>query len=388
MTIAISRLLAKQPFFAVLLFEVLKIRETEDEVPTAATNGKEIIVNTPWFAKLTPDQRIFLLAHEVMHVVLNHLSRAHLYEKQGFGPDLQLFDKLKANVAMDLIINDWLSKMKVGTLPPGGLHPAMPEFSQHNISMADIWDEVYTRITVPPRQGNQGAQGTGFDDHEFNPGPGGHHAEADIRAAVVAAHEAAKAQGKGNTHLDRMVGKLVEKQVDWRTELRMEISMKAGRDDETWARPNRKRLALAPNLYLPGRSSNQAGIVAAYTDSSGSVSPKEFNACFGEIASIYEDTNPEELWIGDCSDEASDPELVDSASDITDYKNKKGGGTHMPAIFDKLNAYGITPEVCVVLTDGYTDWGTAPGYPVVWVITTRNLVAPYGKSIFLDLGHG
>ena len=75
---AISRLVVKQPFFAVILLDLLTIVET-DSVQTAATNAKQLFVNPEFFKKLTLDERVFVLCHEVMHVILEHCQLNYLY---------------------------------------------------------------------------------------------------------------------------------------------------------------------------------------------------------------------------------------------------------------------------------------------------------------------
>ena len=58
----------------------------------------------------------------------------------------------------------------------------------------------------------------------------------------------------------------------------------------------------------------------------------------------------------------------------------------MPAIFEKLKEhYEISPDVLVILTDGYTDFGDQPPYDVIWVMTT-DVVAPFGVSLHIKIG--
>jgi len=56
----------------------------------------------------------------------------------------------------------------------------------------------------------------------------------------------------------------------------------------------------------------------------------------------------------------------------------------MPAIYKTLAEEDITPDVLIILTDGYTRWDVAPPYPVV-VVSTTNKVCPYGETIRLDI---
>ena len=69
---------------------------------------------------------------------------------------------------------------------------------------------------------------------------------------------------------------------------------------------------------------------------------------------------------------------------MLDYKPEGGGGTHMPAIFDRLNEVNERPDALIILTDGYTDYGDAPGYPVIWVCTSDR-VADHGETIHIKI---
>ena len=73
-TRARSQLLLKQPFFGTLCLR-LKPIETED-IPTAGTDGKRLLYNPKFFLNMSDQQRVGLLAHEVMPVSYTHL-RAH-----------------------------------------------------------------------------------------------------------------------------------------------------------------------------------------------------------------------------------------------------------------------------------------------------------------------
>jgi predicted metal-dependent peptidase len=57
-----------------------------------------------------------------------------------------------------------------------------------------------------------------------------------------------------------------------------------------------------------------------------------------------------------------------------------GGGTDMPAGLEYIAEQGIDPDVCVVLTDMYTNFGSEPAFPVIWCAST-DVVAPYGTTI-------
>lgn len=82
---------------------------------------------------------------------------------------------------------------------------------------------------------------------------------------------------------------------------------------------------------------------------------------------------------------------VTEPSELMHLKPKGGGGTNMEAAFPVVaEEFGYDPEItCVVLTDGYTGFSSPPQdiKNVIWVITTDDIKAPYGKNIHLDLSH-
>lgn len=76
-------------------------------IPTQATDGKNIFINPQFTANLDLTGKVFVMAHEIMHCVLNHLRR-------GKGHDHE-----RSNVAADYEVNITLADMglvKIGTM--------------------------------------------------------------------------------------------------------------------------------------------------------------------------------------------------------------------------------------------------------------------------------
>ena len=68
------------------------------EIHTAATDGKNVYVDPEYFASLSENDRLFLIAHEIMHIKFMHMYR--LVDKDGKKRNLDLW-----NTATDAIIN-------------------------------------------------------------------------------------------------------------------------------------------------------------------------------------------------------------------------------------------------------------------------------------------
>ena len=359
---ALSRLIHAQPFFAVILMDLLTIEEN-DAVPTAATNGHKLFVNPKWFNPLDIEERVFVLAHEVSHVIFEHVPRMKMYMDRGVGPDLKEFSGNRWNQATDYIINDWLAKSNVGRMPMGGLH-------HPNYGADDLADDVYIKVPDDPKA----------DDH-LPPDPNAPPpAKSQVQRAVKSAANVAKQQGNCPAGMERLVNDICEPQVDWKEAVKLALHRTAGKDASTWARPNRRRLAVAPHVYWPGTESYQVGTIAMFVDTSGSVSDQEMSHFFGEMHAILTELRPQRALIGSCDTECHGPEELQDVGELLEYKPQGGGGTHMPAIFDKLEEESERPDACIILTDGYTDYGNPPGYEVIWVCTSDK-VASHGQTI-------
>ena len=95
---------------------------------TAATDGKNIYVDLNYFASLSENDRLFIIAHEIMHIKFMHMLR--LKDKSGNMRDLDVW-----NIATDAIINANLERdgftIKEGYVnKPEALNYSAEEFYQ------------------------------------------------------------------------------------------------------------------------------------------------------------------------------------------------------------------------------------------------------------------
>lgn len=93
-----KKMLAKYPRFGSEI-AVANI-EFKHDLPdhTAATDGKNIYVDPNYFQSLSETDKLFLIAHEILHIKFMHMYR--LTDKEGKKRDLELW-----NIATDAIIN-------------------------------------------------------------------------------------------------------------------------------------------------------------------------------------------------------------------------------------------------------------------------------------------
>lgn len=381
LTEAISATLVQQPFFAVLLMDLLEIRESKSvggsdrANPTAYTNGTEIVVNPDFFKKLTVQERIFVLAHEITHVILQHPSRMKLYHELGYGPDLKPFSSKRFNIAADYVINAYLNELKVGAQPVGTLLNAQ-------ITSLDLVDEVYLKIP-------EDEEDEGWDTHVEADPNANLPDKAQIQRAVAAASGAAKMQGKLPGGLQRLVDGILDPQVTWTEYLRSAIVTTVGTTEQTWARPNRRRLAAPPHIYWPGKCGTQSGQLALEIDTSGSISDRELKVFLSEVHGILNDVQPEKIHVMYVDAELFNDEVIeiDDVNDVLDLAKKAGGGggTDMTVVFREIEKRSLPVEYAIILTDGYTPFGEDAGIPTIWCITTPDVEAPWGITVHVKI---
>ncbi len=91
-----NKMLIKYPFFGSVVANV-SYKENSN-IETAGTDGKIIYYNKEFLDKLNTDEQVFLLAHEVCHIALDHINRS-----EGKKPKIW-------NLATDGVINQFLKR--------------------------------------------------------------------------------------------------------------------------------------------------------------------------------------------------------------------------------------------------------------------------------------
>lgn len=352
-----------QPFFASIICR--REIEIRDDVPTAyCTAAGKIVVGTAYFASLTIAECVFILAHEAMHYALMHHIRRGWRKPRP------------ANIAMDKVINDILIACGCGTAPKNGV---FQEGAREH-----AWEELYDENEEGGRGGEGYEPGTGGDDLSEE-GVDGITPEQieEIKRELIGARQAAKKQGKLPAALEKLVDGIVHPKTPWYqlTERYMLQLVKAG---TSWKRPNKKFGAM--DIYMPSHDKQpKMGTLVIQSDESGSIDVVTTKHWNGHINSIIEVCRPERVIVLHTDTVVAKAEEFEAEDYPVVFKTYACGGTDMTAGFAWCDANGVEPEVFICLTDGYTPFGEPQGYPVLWLITSEDVVAPHGETIFYDV---
>ena len=129
-TIARVQLLLNHPFFGNLATR-LKIVEASDWCPTAATDGRHFYYNQYFVADLDDGELLFLMAHEVLHCVYDHMS---IDVRQDRDPQLY-------NIAADYNINMTIEDNKIGRVIT--TVPILLDRKYSGKTSFEIYDDLY-----------------------------------------------------------------------------------------------------------------------------------------------------------------------------------------------------------------------------------------------------
>jgi predicted metal-dependent peptidase len=372
-----AKLLLRSPFFGTLIMTMpMKPR---DDIPTAATDMKSIYYNPAFFDSLDTETIIFVLAHEVLHVALEHGLRLH-------GRNRQLW-----NMAADYCINDILFEDKF-KLWDRCLHDkqyaGMSADHVYELLRKDK-DENPGKYGPPPggmsgsgqpgdedgdgQPGGQGGMGRDLLEPEFGSAADQAEAQRGIQQRVAQAANMARMAGKLSAGLERLVDEILNPAVVWQDLLR-DYMTRVTKNNESWAHRNRR----FQHIYLPARHSTRMGTIAIIGDTSGSITNDELKRVGSEIVAISEAVDPElirVLW----ADTVVAGEQEFASGDTITLTPMGGGGTDMRVPLDHVVQYD--PEVVVLITDGHTPWPEVePDFPLIVVCTTE-VACPVGQVV-------
>lgn len=348
-------------FFSTLCLSLdLSLNES---VGTAGTDGTKLIISPSFFLGLTEGERIFLLAHETLHVAYLHCLRRGNRDKRLY------------NTAADYVINSELKSRGFHFIKEGLYDSKYDGMST---------EEVYTKLEQNPRNqrncmpdlleptGSTPTQGE-IDSIE-------QQVLAKIsRAAMMA--EMSNQAGSVPVGIKRHLEDISKPKVNWRVVLRRFFS-DLSPSDYSWRRPNRKYM---PN-YLPKLVSQNLDRIDFAIDTSGSISNEDFNQFVSEVHGVLRMLNPKEIGVYQFDHELQGSHVVRNIRDIIKLPFLGGGGTKPQAAIDEFIKHKA--KALIMLTDGYFSKRPLidPKRPVIWIIYDNpSFTAPFGKVVHITL---
>ena len=372
------------------------------EMPTAATNGRDVLLGTEFMRLQGRKQFRWVLLHENFHKALRHCTNyKDVVEKHS----------MLCNIAQDFVINaiiDDMDPQQDFAERPVGADGKPLDIAFDRKYSGWSWLEVLRDLlkNAKPIQVGVGGGGTlkgqaikmpnggtyyVFDEHI--PGEGDMTPE-ELKEAERQIDDAVR-QGKiiadklaGNEKGGRTLDGLVqERNTNWREPLRRFVEETCEGDEQSRYCPPNKRM-LASGFVMPSHFSESTGELHIYCDTSGSMGGV-YPVVFGEIANICKTVRPKLVrvfwWDTVCYEpQTFTPDTFDKIAHL--LKPEGGGGTHPQCVVDYVADKDYKPKCGIWLTDGYLDGSnTGMAWPVLWgVVDNDSFVPPSGKVLHID----
>jgi predicted metal-dependent peptidase len=372
-------LLLRHPFFGNMATR-LQIKEAEEWCNTAATDGRAIYFNRKFFEPLTTKQVEFVIAHEVLHNVFDHMGRRE-------GRDPKIF-----NIAADYCVNGQIVRDRIGDHNIEGIK-IFHDSKYYGWGAEQVYDDIYEKMDDE----ELAALGQLLDDHidwgdqDSKDGQPKYSKEElkqirdEIREATM---QAAQAAGAGNTpaSVAKMIKELTESKMNWRQLLRQQIQSII-KNDYTFMRPNRKGWHM--NAILPGTNFDTTIDVCVGIDMSGSIGSDQAKDFLSEIKGIMQEYKDFKLKVWCFDTQVYNEADFDgyNMDDFDHYEPMGGGGTAFECNYEYMKDNNIEPKKFIMFTDGYPcgSWGDENYTDTLFIIHgDKSIVPPFGDYAYYD----
>lgn len=417
-------LLLRYPFLGRVICQCELVPVQSPNAPIACNDCRHIYLSERAYRTLSPDDRLMVLAHEVLHITLRHAFRKGNRDEErfSFAADAEMYPLLRDefpqaklrgyNQAWDGLTAEEIYELLPKKLPEKPPMHCYPSHTPLDDGHADKGDADHSKDESLSRDGqvdgDRQGQGAGQRSKEDFSGKGqngrtsgdiddkrsGNTPDLDDGAPSESGRNARQSSfdsdtemfcqnlsaealielktkdGRGNApeNLLRLLEKINAPHIDWKSLVRQFIREVRG-GSYHWLPPNRR--FISRGLYLPGRRQKMfRGVVAL--DTSGST-VEELPGFVGEVDRLMRSFGKFELTVIECDAAIGNVTVVSSDTKPYDWRKHRfsgGGGTDFTPVFEYIKGKRIRPDVLLFFTDGDGNCPKAnPGYPVLWLLT-------------------
>lgn len=357
-----KQLMITEPFYGFFLLNLNK--QFSDSLPTAGV-GKQginqmLYVNPDFWAKLSDNHKIGLLKHELLHIVMFHLTMRHNY-----------MDKKLFNIAADIEINQYI---KDEWLPEGAL-----TLTTYNIPLEPkagtnyYYQELLKNLNSPnpdPLLKQMTGSGAGDIHESWKEFDNLSDAEKKLVQNQVdhilkeAATTINKSRGTIPGELKAKIDELFavkEAVFNWKAYLRRKI----GNSQEIYTKKSRRKPSKR-FVDAAGIKVKQKHHILFAKDTSGSVSNAELMEAESELHHIYKAGT--RLTVIECDTKIND--IYEYKGKYKDYVTGRGG-TDFDPVIEYYNKHKSKFTTLVFFTDGYAPINVKPNKPMIWIISSN-----------------
>jgi predicted metal-dependent peptidase len=375
-------LLLRHSFFGNLATR-LKLTNADEWCGTAATDGLKFYYNSRFIMLLKPKEVEFLVGHEVLHVVYEHMDRRGNRDPQMW------------NIADDYAVNADLKRHNVGQFITSV--PCLYEKKYDGKAAEEIYDDLMKNVKqiniddlidqmlddhMDSEEGDGDGDGDGKNQGKGRPKMSDEERERarqEMKQAIISAAQSAEA-GQLPGGVERLIKQHTDPVMPWRELIQTNLTSSI-RTDYSWMRPSRRGWHM--DAIMPGMTPGEEIDVVVSLDMSGSISNKQAQAFLGEIAGMMDSFDGYKVHVFCFDTDTYNPQDFNSENmdNIDEYEPQGGGGTDFDCIFKYLKENAIDPKRLIVFTDGYPNgsWGDPDYCDTTWIIHgDKNPNPPFG----------
>ena len=377
-------LLINHSFFGNLATR-LKMINADEWCSTAATDGRNFYYNSRFICLLKTKEVEFLVGHEVLHVVYDHMGRRD-------NRDPQIW-----NISNDYAVNADLKRHKVGqfiTSVPC-LYEAKYDgkYSEYiyddlmkgvsKVSLDDLIDQMLDEHMDSEDDSDGEAEGKG------RPKPMTQEERDALRQEIkqnIINAAAGSEAGKLPAGVKRLLDDITDPKMPWRDLIQTNLTSLI-KSDYSFSRPNRRGWHM--DAIMPGSIPGEEIDVVVALDMSGSISDKQAQMFLGEVSGMMQMFDGYKIHVFCFDTSVHNPQSYssDNLDTMSEYEPKGGGGTDFTSIFDYLKERGEDTKRLIVFTDGmpFGSWGDEDFCDTTWIIHGSNtIVPPFGTYAYFD----
>ena len=352
----------------------------DDAIKTAAVDGIHMILSPTFVNTLTHRQTVFLVMHELKHLVYQHIDRLN-------GRDPKLW-----NIAGDYVINNYLDTKKFDVIPGALLDHQYDGMSTDEVYFKLLQQQKNDPSSIPEPDHNDllppNAYGNGGNNPVDNLAKAKEFMDQAIAEAMVKTETAIRGGNKDAAanipgDVARYYENLVNPTVPWQQVLQRFL-FGVAKTEYSYRRLSRRSHSL--DIPLPGLHGQSMDYIDFAIDTSGSVSEADFNKFISEIHEVFKTFSPQNIGIMQFDDIIQDTQKVCSLDEFSQIKFKGGGGTTIGPVLEAFK--NNDAKALVILTDGYFghNKNQDPQKPVIWAIYDNLQFTPeFGSVVHFTL---
>ncbi|ANJ20762.1 HNH endonuclease [Roseobacter phage RD-1410W1-01] len=354
--------------FVGLTSYVLQIKFWWSEaIDTACAGAGFIFFNPKFWDKLDAERRKTVVAHEIWHLILNHLDRG-----EGLDPE-------SYNIAGDYVINWHLKEDGFCVDNPFGDIDILLNGKYAGMSTEAVYAKVHKQRKQDPKS-HAAPHGTPTADQiedlikEALNGTGkdlGQQKKQNDQARDEAVQQAKAGNGDGST--DRILASegfkvfIQEKTYEEIFEQWLLDPLSGGK--RTYLRPSRRQIAgglrLKGKFQKRGKHNRLTHLVYAL-DVSGSITAKQAQQFLRSAKTLKEKLNPVLMTVILWDTKIKFEKVFKEDETLDNIRVTAGGGTNLTPVYKRLKQ--LNPEAAVIFTDLEVTIPPKPSWETIWFV--------------------